>query len=87
MSGIFRAGQLVTPVKWTEEGCDLFNAPGGARPLTGNVLPRIIGRLEKHDVGLVVAIERSDGGSVYVIGPRGGGWAFGAFLVVVKDVS
>lgn len=83
MSGVFKAGQLVSPVQWTEEGCDLFSVPGGARPIAGTVLPRIIGRLEKRDIGLVIAIERSDGGSVYVIGPHGGGWAFGAFLVVV----
>jgi hypothetical protein len=48
--------------------------------------PRIIGRLEQKEMALVIAIERADGGSVYVIGPHGGGWAFGAFLTVVVDV-
>ena len=83
MSGIFRAGQLVKPVGWVEEDLDLFSVPGGARPLAGRQLPRIISHLGKRDIALVIAIERSDGGSVYVLGPKGGGWAFGAFLEVV----
>jgi hypothetical protein len=85
VSGVFKAGQLVAPVTWTEDGCDLFSVPGGARPIVGRELPRIIGRLEPHDIGLVIAIERADGGAVYVIGPHGGGWAFGAFLIIIKE--
>lgn len=83
MSGVFKAGQLVKLVDWLDEPIDLFNAPGGARPIVGQVLPRIISKLGKRDIALVIAIERSDGGSVYVLGPHGGGWAFGAFLEVV----
>jgi len=83
MSGIFKAGQLVKPVSWLDEPIDLFSVPGGARPMAGDVLPRRISRLETREVALVIAIERSDGGSVYVLGPHGGGWAFGAFLEVV----
>ena len=83
MSGVFRAGQLVTPVKWLDEDVDLFSVPGGARPIAGTMLPRTIGKLGLGKVALVIAIERADGGSVYVLGPGGGGWAFGAFLEVV----
>lgn len=83
MSGVFRAGQLVKLVDWLDEPQGLYSLPGGARPYPGTVLPRQISRLEKGNVALVIAIERSDGGSVYVLGPHGGGWAFGAFLEVV----
>jgi hypothetical protein len=83
MSGVFKAGQLVKPCDWLDEDVDLFSIPGGARPIMGTTLPRIISRLVKHDIALVIATERSDGGSVYVLGPNGGGWAFGAFIEVV----
>jgi hypothetical protein len=86
MSGLFRAGQLVSMASWTNDGCDLFNAPGMVAKSTDERV-RVIGRLDKHDVGLIVALERADGGSVYVIGPHGGGWAFGAFLVVVEEAK
>jgi hypothetical protein len=46
---------------------------------------KVVGRLRKRDVGLVIAVERTDGGSVYVVGPNGVGWAFGALLVVIKE--
>jgi len=83
MSGVFKAGQLVKPVEWLDENVDLYSVPGGARPIAGKILPRVISKLESRDVALVIALERSDGGSVYVLGPHGGGWAFGAFLEVV----
>ncbi len=86
MSGIFKAGQLVRPVAWNDETVDLFNVPGGARPTANGEKARVIGRLEQKAVALVIAVERADGGSVYVIGPTGGGWAFGAFLTIVVDV-
>ena len=85
MSGIFRAGQLVSPVEFEEEGIDLYSLPGGAKAFRGTEDLRVIGRLEKKDLALVVATERTDGGSVYVVGPHGGGWAFGAFLTIVRQ--
>ena len=87
MSGIFRSGQLVSPVGWMTEGCDLFNTPGGASPGDAIDPPRVIGQLCHCDVALVVAIDRADCSAVYVIGPHGGGWAFGAFLTVVRGTE
>jgi hypothetical protein len=83
MSGVFKAGQLVKPVEWLDEDVDLYSIPGGARPIAGKILPRVISRLGKRDVALVIALERADGGSVYLLGPNGGGWAFGAFIEVI----
>lgn len=90
MSGIFKAGQLVAPMDWAEEGVDLYSVPGGTSHETVIVTVdgeqvRCVGHLKKTDVGLVISIERTDGGSVYVTGANGSGWAFGAFLRIVKQ--
>jgi len=37
-------------------------------------------------VAMVIAVPKRDGSSVYVLGPNGGGWTFGAMLKVVEDV-
>lgn len=75
MAGIFRPGQLVGLNELTSSTgtTELYNVPGG----TDDV--RIIGRLFSRDVALVVAVHQR-GASVYVVGPSGGGWAFGAQL-------
>lgn len=83
MSGAFKAGQMVSPLDWHDDPLDLFDvAPG--RICAGAAEARVIGQLLPDDVALVVAIERSDGSSIYVIGPSGSGWAFGAFLKIVR---
>ena len=84
VSGLFKAGQMVSPVDWTDEPIDLFNLPGGTSSV-GSETVKVVGKLQPRDVALVVSIERADGSNVYVIGPHGGGWAFGAFLKVVRQ--
>lgn len=79
MAGIFRAGQLVGVNPSTNSGnnVDLYSVPGGSDDV------RIIGSLKPTDVALVISSYRG-GSSVYVVGPHGGGWAFGAFLKVIQ---
>ncbi len=79
MAGIFRSGQLVGVNQLTNPvgKVDLYSVPGG----TDDV--RVIGSLRPHDVALVISSYRG-GSSVYVVGPHGGGWAFGAFLKVIQ---
>ena len=73
MSGIFRVGQLVKS-SGLEDNMDLFSEP----PPGVNGDLRIIGKLEKLDVAIVIALARGDCGCIYVLGPHGSGWAFGA---------
>jgi len=42
-----------------------------------------LGKVGQRDVCIIVALERHDARSVYVIGPTGGGWIPGAFLMHV----
>jgi hypothetical protein len=78
MAGIFKAGQLVTIDERTNSApiTELYSVPGGADDV------RVIGRLSPKDVALVIASWHG-GTSIYVIGPSGGGWTFGALLKVV----
>ena len=78
MAGIFRAGQLVTIDERTSSTptTELYSCPGGTEDV------RVIGQLRAKDVALVVASWHG-GTSIYVIGPMGGGWTFGALLRVV----
>jgi len=79
MAGIFESGQLVgvNPHTNPTGNVDLYSVPGGSDDV------RVIGTLRPHDVALVISSYRS-GTSVYVLGPHGGGWAFGAFLKVLQ---
>lgn len=86
MSGIFKPGQMVKLVEWAGEHVDLFNTPALGRTKASQPLPRVIGRLLQKDVALLIARERSDGSNVYVLGPHGGGWTYGALLTVVVNV-
>jgi hypothetical protein len=81
----FRVGQLVTTsdrlaAEW--EIVELFNVPGG---VTVSDDVRVIGYLQHKDVALVVAVNRSDGTSVYVAGPHGGGWTASGMLRIVSE--
>lgn len=86
MSGIFKVGQMVSVLDWHDDNLELYDAPAG-RLSADDVGTRVIGTLKHGDVALVVATERTDGGCVYVIGPNGGGWAFGAFLNIVRQTQ
>ncbi len=79
MAGIFRSGQLVgvNPLTNPVGKVDLYSVPGGSDDV------RVIGSLKPTDVALVISSYRG-GSSVYVVGPHGGGWAFGAFLKVIQ---
>jgi hypothetical protein len=82
----FKAGQLVQLVGWLDQGVGLLNMPGHAIHGFGDA--RLIGHLMPWHVSLVVYVdhvERTDGSNVYVIGPHGGGWTFGTWLVVVGE--
>lgn len=82
MSGRFRPGQLVCHAGLEDDSIDLYSSPW-----SGDISKaRIIGHMKINDVALVVAIAKADGSMVYVLGPNGGGWAFGAFLRIVVDI-
>ena len=80
MAGIFKIGQLVGVNERTSSASitELYSVPGGADDV------RVIGHLKSKDVALVVATWHG-GTAVYVIGPNGGGWAFGALLKAVPS--
>lgn len=44
------------------------------------------GFIEETDVVLVVALSSFDGTCVYVTGPNGSGWTFGAYLKLVDAI-
>lgn len=89
MAGLFKPGQLVTidPMLMSSDNVlRLYNVPGGVmRVLAEDV--RAIGFMKLGDVALVIARERTRAGEVYVVGPRGGGWAPGAFLKILVEVK
>jgi hypothetical protein len=85
VSGIFRAGQLVTPEDWVDPALELYNEPD-VLAASWSTLAYVLGTLEPGDVAMVIAVPKRDGSSVYVLGPNGGGWTFGAMLKVVEDV-
>lgn len=78
MPGIFRPGQLVGPNELIDPrgSLPLHSVPGGADDV------RTIGRLTTKDVALVIGVTTGCA-SVYVVGPNGGGWTFGAMLKLV----
>lgn len=70
----FRAGDMVTVN--LVESTDLFDQPfeldnPGGQPVS---------HLSNKDTAIVVSLSNADGRCVYVIGPHGAGWTFGAFL-------
>jgi len=75
MSGLFKAGQLVRIVDFEEGPVYLWNEPGNL-----NANARSTGMIRAKDVALVIALNRADGSNIYVVGPSGGGWTFGALL-------
>lgn len=80
MGSALKPGHLVRFNEDYGEGTLLYNVPGGVGT---NVLA--IGRLRAHDVAVVIAVGRSDGSQVYVLGPRGGGWTEGALLRILQQ--
>ena len=82
MSGLFKAGQLVVSVHWSEEPIPLYNKTGTNVPFYEASDVRVIGHLEKSDIAIIIGTTRS-GVDVYVVGPHGSGWTFGALLSVV----
>jgi hypothetical protein len=82
-------GDLVSVLPAMGGDVDLVNRPPGPSLDHDDVgdPPKVIGALRLRDVGLVVSLDRSDGRCAYVIGPRGAGWAFGAYLRVVSPYA
>jgi hypothetical protein len=71
---IFRAGMLVT-TRQGVEAAELFAM------LPSLTLSTADGRyLKQGQVAIVIALSSYDAKAVYLIGPCGAGWAFGAFL-------
>lgn len=71
-------GQLVRVDKMTAvSGVELQSSPSNAVDFM------IVGRLSTNDVAIVISTFRNNA-SVYVLGPTGGGWTFGAQLVAVQ---
>lgn len=85
MRSSFSPGQLVTAKAWLDDDIELYDRPPGSKTASSNA--RIIGRLVPADVAVVVALGRADGSKLYVLGPRGGGWTFGAYLQLVDGTS
>ena len=74
----FRAGDLVTLN--LVDSTDLFAEAFG--PDEGAGQP--ISHLTARDTAVVVSLSSHDGRCVYVVGPHGPGWTFGALLRRVK---
>jgi hypothetical protein len=55
-----------------------------AEPFEATYVPQIVSKFEKGETAIVVSLSSFDGKCVYVIGPNGAGWTFGAFLKLVK---
>lgn len=81
MSGQFKSGQLVSIVEWTD-AVELYNVPGGNKQDYSE--PKVIGKMLRADAALVLYVTKL-GGDVYVHGPHGSGWTFGAFLTVMPE--
>jgi len=79
MAGTFRPGQLVGLNELTDPSMSLplHSVPGGT------VDVRTIGRMTAQDVALVIGVTAGCA-SVYVVGPNGSGWTFGAMLKLVR---
>lgn len=76
----FKAGDMVTMNSLVEgyldEGIDLFpDLDNGSDPTSS---------LMQGEYAIVISLSSHDGVRVYVLGPRGAGWTFGAFLKVIK---
>lgn len=88
MAGIFRSGQLVQLVDWYGLNAELRNVPyvWSAQDMSDTPLPeRTIGILKPGDVAIIVAVGATDGRTIYVLGPNGGGWISGGLLDIVKE--
>lgn len=73
----FSAGDMVT-VNLVDV-IDLYDEQFGP-----NEQARAVSRLTSADTAVVVSLSSHDGRCVYIIGPHGAGWTFGAFLKRVK---
>ena len=80
----FRVGQLVRPLEWVSDVMELLNVPPAKAVTIDGEMPRVTGTLAPDSVALVVALDRSDGTCIYLLGPSGGGWGEGALLRVVQ---
>jgi hypothetical protein len=80
---IFRPGQLVrlSALHSDDLAVELYSFPPGAA-LADDGDSRVVGRLDHADVALVIALGNRDGSKLYVFGPHGGGWTFGAFFEI-----
>ena len=77
---IFLPGQLVSPEPEmiNDKLCVfLYDKEAG-------INSKETGHMEENDVGLVISVGRG-GQIVYVVAPNGTGWAYGAFLKIVKQ--
>jgi hypothetical protein len=61
------------------ESTDLYD-----QPFELDAPGRPVSRLTNRDTAVVVSLSSFDGRCVYVIGPHGAGWTFGAYLKKVK---
>ena len=73
-----RAGDMVV-LNLVDE-TDLFDQPFEIDSPQGHP----VSHLTKHDTACVVSLSSSDGRCVYVVGPHGAGWTFGALLKKVR---
>ena len=74
-----RAGDMVTVHIVAE--IDLFAEPFSPDS-SGD--PDPVSHLTCHDTAVIVSLSTYDGKCVYVVGPHGAGWAFGAYLKRIK---
>ena len=73
----FRAGDMVTVN--LVDATDLF-----AEPFAADEPGHPVSHLTCADTAVVVSLSSHDGKCVYIIGPHGAGWTFGALLKRVK---
>lgn len=70
----FRAGDLV--MLNLVDSVDLFDQPFELNNPSGDP----VSHMDKSDTAVVVSLSSHDGRCVYVVGPHGAGWTFGALL-------
>lgn len=75
----FAAGDMVTPNPMMADEVLLYNEPPSPQSNFEHV-----SFLSPNNTAIVVSLSSADAKCVYIIGPNGAGWTFGAYLKMVK---
>jgi len=79
-----RAGDLVKLSPLAGGFATLRTDPMGEWGIDYHTQPSVVATWGENDVGVVVALERSDGRNVFISSHKGSGWVSGAYLEIVR---